>query len=552
MLAAGIVISMLLAVGAINSQAHAPPTESAPAAALRSPAPLHGLAAPPGAPGPGGDPTRRTLVLYNSSGASAELSHSDAIQAANLASRGGAWVMHPVEQYSPGELRNYQALIYVARYSPDPLPPGFLSDITRGRVPVLWMGDNVEQLFTAQPAATSSYGWRPGGPDTIDVPLVDYGGQRLLRRTGLSEVVNQVELKPGSPAKTLGLAVHPDGSSYPWAVTANNLTYIGEVPFSYVDTKDRYLAAADIIERMVSPATPDRKRALIRIEDVGPNTDPGQIRAIADLLSSRGVPFSLATYPYYRDPLGAAHNGTPASFRLVDTPALVDALQYAQQRGATIIMHGYSHQYESARNPYDATSGSDFEFYAAHVDAENAVQLDGPVPADSRDWAANRLAIGRAEFVRVGMPDPGIFEFPHYTASPASYVAVQDAFGVRYDQGTYFAGLCPAGACTTENVPGPEGLFQQYFPYPVRDVYGSIVIPENIGNISEAFNTNAARTPQDIIDAARAMTVVHDGVASGFFHPFLPLNELQTIVEGIQAQGYHFVSPADILADRAP
>jgi hypothetical protein len=180
------------------------------------------------------------------------------------------------------------------------------------------MGDNVEQLFTAQPAATSSYGWRPSGPDTLDVPQVDYGGQRLLRRTGLSEVMNRVELTPGSRATTLGVAVHADGSSYPWAVSARNLTYIGEVPFSYVDTKDRYLAAADIIERTVAPDTPNRKRALIRIEDVGPNTDPGQIRAIADLLSARGVPFSLATYPYYRDPLGAAHNGTPASFRLVD------------------------------------------------------------------------------------------------------------------------------------------------------------------------------------------------------------------------------------------
>ena len=148
------------------------------------------------------------------------------------------------------------------------------------------------------------------------------------------------------------------------------------MPFSYLDTKDGYLAAADIIERTVAPDTPNRKRALIRIEDVGPNTDPGQIRAIADLLSARGVPFSLATYPYYRDPLGAAHNGTPASFRLVDAPALVDALQYARQRGATIIMHGYSHQYESARNPYDATSGSDFEFYAADRQEPSASAFD--------------------------------------------------------------------------------------------------------------------------------------------------------------------------------
>jgi hypothetical protein len=59
------------------------------------------------------------------------------------------------------------------------------------------------------PAATDR------GPDTLDVPLVDYGGQRLLRRTGLSEVMNRVELRPQSRTTTLGLAIHPDGSSYP-------------------------------------------------------------------------------------------------------------------------------------------------------------------------------------------------------------------------------------------------------------------------------------------------------------------------------------------------
>jgi hypothetical protein len=59
------------------------------------------------------------------------------------------------------------------------------------------------------PAATDR------GPDTLDVPLVDCGGQRLLRRTGLSEVMNRVELRPQSRTTTLGLAIHPDGSSYP-------------------------------------------------------------------------------------------------------------------------------------------------------------------------------------------------------------------------------------------------------------------------------------------------------------------------------------------------
>jgi uncharacterized protein YdaL len=172
------------------------------------------------------------------------------------------------------------------------------------------------------------------------------------------------------------------------------------------------------------------------------------------------------------------------------------------------------------------------------------------VPADSRAWAAERLATARAEFVRAGLPDPGIFEFPHYAGSVASYQAVHDTFGVRYDRGTYFSGLCPAGACSTADTPTNAGLFPQYFPYSVRDAYGSIVIPENVENISEAYNDNAARSAQDLIAAADALTVVRDGVASAYFHPFLPVELLDELITGIEQKGFRFVAPADILHDR--
>lgn len=543
-LVAATVLAMLVGTSVIVEAHSWPPDESPAAAPLQEPAPLHAMAAEPGAPGPAGSPHRRTLVLYNETGASAALSHQDAVQAANLASYGGAWTMRPVERYDPRLLDDIDAVIYVGRYSPTPLPEAFLAAVAAGEVPVLWMGDNISQLFAARPAATADLGWRPDGPDDADVAAVEYEGRRLLRQPG--ERLTRIELVPGGSADVLGTARHTDGTGFPWAVRSGNLTYISEVPFSYVDTRNRYLAAADIVQQVVAPEAPDRKRALIRIEDVGPNTDPAAIRAIADMLWAEGVPFSLATYPYYRDPNGA-HAGEPVSFRLVDVPDLVDALRYAQDRGGTIVMHGYTHQYGTAPNPYHGASGADYEFYTAHVDTRNNVRLDGPVPEDSRRWAAERLAVGRAEFVRAGLPDPGIFEFPHYTASGVDYQAVHAMFGVRYDHGTYFAGLCPGGRCSTTGTPGTEGMFQQYFPYPVRDVYGSVVIPENLGNISEEYNNNPARTAEDIIAAAEAMTVVDDGVASAFFHPFLPLPELAKVVDGIERAGFRFVPPDEIL-----
>jgi hypothetical protein len=57
------------------------------------------------------------------------------------------------------------------------------------------------------------------------------------------------------------------------------------------------------------------------------------------------------------------------------------------------------------------------------------------------------------------------------------------------------------------------------------------------------FLIYAARPVSTLLAAASANLVVRDGFASFFFHPFLPLDKLKEIVEGIQGMGYTFVSP---------
>jgi uncharacterized protein YdaL len=377
---------------------------------------------------------------------------------------------------------------------------------------------------------------------------VDYSGQSLRRTTSGDVRLTVINAAPRGRAQILAMARPQTGAPFPWAVRSGTFTYIGEVPYAYVDVGNRYLAAADIIARHVRPTpTAPPRRALLRLEDVGPNTDPQQIRVVADFLSSRHVPFSVATYGYYRDPLGRANDGTPTEFRLVDKPDLVAALKYAIDRGGTLLMHGYSHQYRDVPNPYSGTSADDFEFFLAEVDPEDSVQLSGPVPEDSLAWASDRVASGRGEFRRAGLPEPEIFEFPHYAGSAASYQTVQDAFGVRYDQGTYFAGLCPQGRCDQPR-PDPAHLYQQAFPFLVRDVYGSAVVPENLGNVAPVeYNNHPARSSADIVSAARSMLVVRDGIASTFYHPFLGVEKLDQVVTGIQELGYTFVPARDVL-----
>jgi uncharacterized protein YdaL len=87
----------------------------------------------------------------------------------------------------------------------------------------------------------------------------------------------------------------------------------------------------------------------------------------------------------------------------------------------------------------------------------------------------------------------------------------------------------------------------QLFPFVVRDVYGTKVLPENIGNVEpEDWFQYKARLPEQIIADARRNLAVRDGFASFYFHPFFDIAYLKQTVEGIQAAGYTFVTPTSL------
>jgi uncharacterized protein YdaL len=372
--------------------------------------------------------------------------------------------------------------------------------------------------------------------DTSAVAEVRYDGQSLTRDTVNGSGIMDQTITDASRVTVLGDAVRPDGTTFPWALRSANLTYLGEIPYAYVTSDDRYLAFADLLTGVLAPATAEQHRALVRIEDVGPDADPAELRAVADYLYSQKVPFTVAVYPRYRDPKGALNGGRAEDYTLVQRPAVVKALKYMQQKGGTLLMHGYTHQLDAVNNPYDGVSANDFEFYTAHVDADDRVIYDGPVKQDSTSWATARIAASKLTFAAAGLSQPTIFEFPHYAASATDYSVVNSIFGVRYERGLYFPGTLRGKAADATHMSG------QFFPYGVRDVYGSVVIPENIGNIEpEPFNQHPARLPADLVASAKRNLVVRDGVASFFYHPYLGTEYLKQTVTGIQGLGYTFV-----------
>jgi uncharacterized protein YdaL len=495
-----------------------------------------------------------------------------AMAAGNLASHFGKVTAEPVASYVAGQVGNYTATIYLGSTYNEPVPAAFLNDVLSTTHPVIWAGSNIWQLTgtegsAADTAFKSVYGWDPSNSyiDTTDNPVtVSYKGQTLSRNAGNGADVLAPAITNASLVSVLAQAnctatcapiAQTTGTSFPWAIRSSNLTYVGEIPFSYISESDRYLAFSDLLFPALMPGAATTHQGLVRLEDVDPTANPTVLRQFADYLSSQHVPFSVAVIPQYTDPKGTYNGGRPQTVTLAQAPAVVSALKYMQSKGGTIIEHGNTHQYSNVANPYNGVTGDDAEFFRAQCSTTQTppyqfhspclntdwVTWTGPLPGDSSTWAAGRATAGRKLFTQAGLAAPTIWETPHYFASAADYAGIDSVYATRYERELFVSGQLSGGPLDYSRIVG------QFFPYVVNDVYGEKIIPEDLGNYEPTTeNNNPPRTPADIIHNAQVNLAVTQGVASFFFHPTYSLTYLQQIVTGIKSLGYTFVAPTGL------
>jgi len=503
-----------------------------------------------------------TLVLYDDEAANARHAEMYAIAAGNLATHFGMIEIKALKEYSAGDLEKYDGAIYVGTDYETDVPDALVTDVREGNTEVLWVGENIQAL--APPGTESefvaTYGWDPNATETVDSAeinqlfyddhvLTRYDGKKT-NRTVESPIVMNDDLvdvvATGSSAEEGGAKEHP------WVVRSGNLTHIVELPFHYIDHNELYLLYADLYYDMLAPETEERQRAAVRLEDVNAESSPEQLRAIADYLHSEDVPFQVAVIPIMidRTPDGEDWYG----LSLLDSPEVVEALKYMQERGGTLIQHGTTHQWGAAKNPYSGRSGDDYEFYGYGCSPDELpphdweecknsswVRKKHPLPEDDIEAHRERMAHGREIMIEAGLGEPKIFETPHYTASVNAYVAMAEDYDARYEQVEYYAGMLSGGEFT------PEESYGQIFPYSVHDIYGSRVFPENLQNPTEKEqNNHPARPPQEIVDRAEANLAVTESTASFYFHPFLEIEHLEEVVEGIKDLGYDFVPVTEL------
>ena len=483
------------------------------------------------------------LILYDTGG---EYGWIGPIHARMLANLLGHFPVRykaaPVQSYKRGMMSRYAATFYIGSSYDKPLPRAFIADVMTSTAPICWFKYNIWQLAWTESGFSSRFGFTFNWLDWSGYETIHYRGQTYTKHQADPELGLVWILYP-STCQEIATASRTTGlgeESIPYVVRGRNLWYVADLPFSYVSEEDRYLVFCDLLYDILGITPPNTKRAICRIEDVDPTADPAQLRAIADYLYSRGVPFAVSVIPVFSDPFGAYNAGIPEYDRLSWEPEVVAALKYMVSKGGKIVLHGYTHQYDAVANPYTGVTGDDFEFYRIELDAEGKTLYTGPVPEDSKTWATKRVSDGITELEACGLT-PIAWETPHYAASATDYQAFASMLPLTIQRVIYFDLRLPAYGFKGDGE--ASFLGGQFFPYVVNsDIYGQKVLPENLGNYEpDPWEGYRMWLVEDILRCAEKNAALGDAWASFYFHPFYDINALHQIVEGIQGMGYTFV-----------
>ena len=336
----------------------------------------------------------------------------------------------------------------------------------------------------------------------------------------------------------------------PYITKANNFWFVGDIPFTYMSEEDRYLAFSDVLHDMLAIPHEESHKAIMRLEDVDARTEMADLNSIASYMGSKNISFSVATIPRYEDPLGIENDGV-ATTQLLSNSAIGTRLKELYDAGAiSIVQHGTTHQYYKSlednaseiSNPYNGLSGDDFEFMRVIEHADHSYSYLYPVENDSAVWAKARITEGISIFNDMGIT-AFAWEAPHYMAGPNHYRGIQELYPVQYARVLYFPNE------DSNDIAIKNKFIGQFYPYIIqKDLYGYTIIPENIHNIEDVPNEGYRKLlPADTIHFAKKLKVVRDGIASFYYHPYLGSGYLKQIVEGLEGEGYTFVSAPSLI-----
>jgi uncharacterized protein YdaL len=261
----------------------------------------------------------------------------------------------------------------------------------------------------------------------------------------------------------------------------------------------------------------------LRLEDVHPKVDAQQLREQAEYLKDKNIPYMVAVIPIYTNKDGE-------TIHFSDSPQLLNTLKYMQENGASIILHGYKHQYRSSE------TGEGFEFW--DVENDRPIYQEDEVPAKKqsdflteqeyqefiksgeefeRGYIEEAITKGVSELVEQGLYPLG-FEAPHYAISQQGYEVVAKHF-------SSYIGRLQLTDQTYQSEYQPTYVSQPSF------LHGMTVYPETLGFIEEGDKQAFSAMEERV----RVLFNYRQAYISAFYHPYLGLDGLKKVVSILES-----------------
>jgi hypothetical protein len=392
----------------------------------------------------------------------------------------------PDKRYRKGSVDDYDVIFYL-KSGNEPVKKTVLSGLLSTDATVCWMGRGLGEITENR----SDFGFKITG---------EYDNLVTLGFRGESYPCDLYKTPVISADETW--VVDATAADGPWETPIimhrDNFWVVSKMAFFEVEG----LVFAELLHDIMAEDHPLEMFAYLRLEDVNPTYDPEKLRAVADLLYERKIPYMVGIIPAYTDPVNNRR------VYISEVSEFAEAIRYMQARGGIPVLHGYTHQASDKER-----SGEGYEFWDGDSDA--------PLPRDDAELFSRTIVTSLEECLANGIY-PLTWESPHYASSEAGYEATALHFTVVVEA------LQLSDLTCMSTLEAPYVLW--------KDRFGRTAITGNCGYVHGDYEESVDAA----VAAAERLKIIRDPTAMVFFHPYINSRYLEMVVNGFEEAGYVF------------
>lgn len=394
-----------------------------------------------------------------------------------------------IDDYKSKDMEYYNS-VFVINIKNNVDNKDFLNDLSSYKNKIYWIGEKIEDFLNSNKKYEIKY-----NSQNNSINELIYKDKSLIINSGNSFNI----ITPSKKSEILAM-MSDTYDTYPFIINEDNLYYI-----SRWDLEDSFIFE-DSLNDFYGVKHYDQSKVFIRIEDIHPFRDTSKLRQIADYLYSKDIPFMIALIPAYMD------NETGNIITMDMKPEFVETISYMQEKGGSVVLHGYTHQFGR-----DEVSGEGYEFW----DVKN----DKPIDEDIQSYIKDRVLSGTRLCIEHKIY-PLAYEAPHYAMNMEGYKELKKYFSTYVGQ--YQNNNYKFATNTSPFIIRDSDIFNKF-------------IPENLGYVDEHNEFSV-----DIIKENFKKLSMVRGYSGGFFiHSYLDMNYLKEIVEFLENENVNFLDLKD-------